>query len=52
VLAGLEAADRPAGNVLAFIAAEAAVVPIARELVQRWEIPTEAVIVKGYWRKD
>jgi NADPH-dependent ferric siderophore reductase len=52
-LAGLAAADRPAGNVLAFVAAESAVVPVARELLQnRWDIPSDAVIVKGYWRQD
>ncbi|HEY3337077.1 MAG TPA: siderophore-interacting protein [Propionicimonas sp.] len=52
-LAGLAAADRPAGNVLAFVAAESAVVPVARGLLQnRWDIPSDAVIVKGYWRQD
>ena len=52
-LAGLTATDRPAGNVLAFVAAESGVVPVARELLgERWAIPPEAVIVKGYWRKD
>lgn len=52
-LAALTAKDRPAGNVLGFVAAEAAVVPVARELLQeRWELPSEAVIVKGYWRRD
>lgn len=53
VLGGLGASDRPAGNVLAFVAAESAVVPVARDLLQdRWGIPSEAVIVKGYWRQD
>lgn len=53
VLRGLGASDRPAGNVLAFVAAESAVVPVARDLLQnRWGIPSEAVIVKGYWRQD
>ncbi len=53
VLAGMTAGDRPAGNVLAFVAAESSVVPVARELLgERWAIPTEAVIVKGYWRQD
>ncbi|HEY3407482.1 MAG TPA: siderophore-interacting protein [Propionicimonas sp.] len=52
-LAGLAAADRPAGNILAFVAAESAVVPVARELLRtRWDIESEAVIVKGYWRQD
>jgi len=53
VLAGMTANDRPSGNVLAFVAAESSVVPVARELLgERWAIPTEAVIVKGYWRQD
>jgi NADPH-dependent ferric siderophore reductase len=53
MLAGLDATDRPIGNVLAFVAAESAVVPVARELLQdRWGIPSEALIVKGYWRQD
>jgi NADPH-dependent ferric siderophore reductase len=52
-LAGLTGQDRPAGNVLCFVAAESSVVPVARDLLQdRWGLPSEAVIVKGYWRKD
>ena len=52
-LAGLTAGDRPVGNVLAFVAAESAVVPVARELLgERWGIPAVALIVKGYWRRD
>ena len=34
-LAGMTAGDRPAGNVLAFVAAESGVVPVARELLRR-----------------
>ena len=53
VLAGLQPSARPQGNVLAFVAAESAVVPLARELLhERWGIPPEAVIAKGYWRQD
>jgi NADPH-dependent ferric siderophore reductase len=52
-LAALGPEDRPAGNVLGFVAAESSVVPVARALFQdRWGLPSEAVIVKGYWRKD
>ncbi len=52
-LAALTADDRPAGKVLGFVAAESGVVPIARSLLQdRWALPAEAVIVKGYWRRD
>ena len=52
-LAALAREDRPTGSVLAFVAAEASVVPVARALLQeRWGLPAEAVIVKGYWRRD
>ena len=44
--------DRPRGTVLGFVAAEAAVVPAARALLHdRWELPAEAVVTKGYWRR-
>lgn len=50
-LAALGERDRPAGTVLGFVAAEAGVVPAARTLLlQRWSLPAEAVIAKGYWR--
>lgn len=50
-LAALGEADRPQGSMLAFVAAESAVVPIARTLLlERWALPPEAVIAKGYWR--
>jgi len=52
VLAAIDEEDRPAGAVLGFVAAEAPVVPIARALLhERWALPTEAVIAKGYWRR-
>lgn len=52
-LAALGADDRPDGAVLGFVAAEAAIVPLARELLlDRWNLPAEAVITKGYWRRD
>lgn len=52
-LAGLTGADRPGGNLLAFVAAESSMVPAARALLQeRWGLSPESVIVKGYWRRD
>ncbi len=52
-LAALGESDRPAGAVLGFVAAEAAIVPVARALLlDRWGLPAEAVITKGYWRRD
>lgn len=50
-LAALGESDRPEGSVLGFVAAESAVVPIARTLLlEHWALPPEAVITKGYWR--
>lgn len=52
-LSRLGESDRPEGAVLGFVAAEAGVVPAARALLlDRWELPAEAVITKGYWRRD
>lgn len=52
-LSALGERDRPRGSVLGFVAAESTVVPAARALlVDRWELPVEAVIAKGYWRRD
>jgi NADPH-dependent ferric siderophore reductase len=52
-LAVLGERDRPRGAVLGFVAAEAEVVPAARALLlDRWELPAESVITKGYWRRD
>lgn len=51
-LAALGERDRPRGSVLGFVAAEAGIVPSARALLlDRWELPEESVIVKGYWRR-
>lgn len=50
-LTALGERDRPDGTVLGFVAAEAAVVPVARALLlDRWGLSAEAVIAKGYWR--
>lgn len=52
-LSRLGESDRPTGAVLGFVAAEAGVVPVARALLlDRWDLPTESVITKGYWRRD
>ncbi len=52
-LAALGERDRPRGAVLGFVAAEAEVLPAARGLLlQRWGLPNEAVIAKGYWRRS
>ncbi|MFT4111106.1 siderophore-interacting protein [Propionicimonas sp.] len=51
-LAALGERDRPQGSVLGFVAAEAEIVPAARALLlDRWGLPAEAVITKGYWRR-
>ena len=51
-LSRLGESDRPQGSVLGFVAGEAGVVPAARALLlDRWGLPEEAVIVKGYWRR-
>jgi NADPH-dependent ferric siderophore reductase len=45
-------ADRPAGSVFAFVAAEHAIVRPARALVlDRWGLDPDQVVVKGYWRR-
>ncbi|HRA06237.1 MAG TPA: siderophore-interacting protein [Propionicimonas sp.] len=52
-LARLGKSDRPNGAVLGFVAAEAAVVPVARDLLlTRWGLAPEATIIKGYWRGE
>lgn len=53
VLAGLDVQDRPRGRVLGFVAAEAALVDVARALLlDRWCLDPAATIVKGYWRRS
>ncbi|MFT3797267.1 siderophore-interacting protein [Microbacterium sp.] len=45
-------ADRPAGDVLGFIAAEQAIVKPGRALLlERWGLPAEHTIIKGYWKR-
>jgi len=49
----LTEADRPDGDVFAFIAAEQAVVRAGRALaVDRWSLEPERIVVKGYWKAD
>lgn len=51
-LQALSAADRPAGDILGFIAAEQSIVKPGRELLlERWGVPAEQMIVKGYWKR-
>ncbi len=46
------AGDRPAGDVFAFVAAEQAIVRPARALLQeRWLLPADTFVAKGYWKR-
>lgn len=48
----LGAADRPDGDVFAFIAAEQSIVRPGRALVlDRWGLDSDRVVVKGYWKR-
>ncbi|MCR2799955.1 siderophore-interacting protein [Microbacterium sp. zg-Y818] len=51
-LDALGADDRPAGDVFAFVAAEQAIVKPARALLQeRWALPADTFVAKGYWKR-
>ncbi|MWB98577.1 siderophore-interacting protein [Agromyces seonyuensis] len=51
-LDALTEADRPAGDVFAFVAAEQAIVKPGRALVfDRWGIAPEHAVIKGYWKR-
>ncbi len=51
-LDALTTADRPAGDVFAFVGAEQSIVKPARALLQeRWELPTDTFVAKGYWKR-
>ncbi|WP_448390227.1 siderophore-interacting protein [Microbacterium aurum] len=51
-LDALTAADRPAGDVFGFVAAEQAIVTHGRALLlDRWGLDTDHVVVKGYWKR-
>ncbi|SDQ27040.1 siderophore-interacting protein [Microbacterium sp. cf332] len=48
----LVAADRPAGAVFAFVAAEQSIVrPARRLLLDRWGLEPDQMTVKGYWKR-
>ncbi|MDZ8200199.1 siderophore-interacting protein [Microbacterium sp. SSW1-59] len=48
----IDDAARPEGSVFAFIAAEQSIVKPGRALVrERWGLPADQVIVKGYWKR-
>jgi NADPH-dependent ferric siderophore reductase len=50
-LNGLVAADRPVGDLFAFVAAEQAIVKPGRALLrERWGLDGERIVVKGYWK--
>lgn len=49
----LTEADRPEGDVFAFIAAEQSIVKAGRALaVDRWGLDSERVVIKGYWKSE
>lgn len=49
----VDAGQRPAGAVFGFVAAEQAVVSAGRALLHdRWALPPEQTIVKGYWKRS
>ena len=51
-LDALTVADRPRGDVFAFIAAEQAIVRPGRALaMERWGLDADKVVVKGYWKR-
>lgn len=50
-LDSLTADDRPLGDAFAFVAAEQSIVRPGRALVfDRWSLPADQAIVKGYWK--
>lgn len=52
-LDALTAADRPDGDVFAFVAAEQGIVKPARALLcERWGLDSDRIVVKGYWKRD
>lgn len=51
-LGELDASDRPAGDVFAFVAAEQSIVKPARALLlDRWGLDVERINVRGYWKR-
>lgn len=53
VLDALGSDDRPAGEVFGFVAAQKELVPVGRALLlDRWGVPAEQTVIKGYWKVD
>ncbi|GGH45454.1 siderophore-interacting protein [Microbacterium album] len=51
-LDGIGADERSAGDVFGFVAAEQAIVKPGRALLcERWGIPSDRIVVKGYWKR-
>lgn len=51
-LDALGAAERPAGEVFGFVAAEQRIVKSGRALLlDRWRLDPEQVVIKGYWKR-
>ncbi|GAB3280907.1 siderophore-interacting protein [Microbacterium lacusdiani] len=51
-LDAITAAERPAGDVFGFVAAEQAIVRPGRALlVDRWGLAPDRIVVKGYWKR-
>lgn len=51
-LDALTGSDRPGHDPFVFIAAEQSIVRHGRALLERWDIPTDRAVVKGYWKRD
>jgi NADPH-dependent ferric siderophore reductase len=47
----LDSADCPGDDAFVFIAAEQQIVKPGRALLDRWGVPSEKAIVKGYWKR-
>ncbi len=51
-LDALTSADRPEGDVFAFIASEQAIVKTGRALaIDRWGLDADRIVAKGYWKR-
>ena len=51
-LDGIGADERPDGAAFGFVAAEQAIVKSGRALLrERWMLPAEQIVVKGYWKR-
>ncbi|TQK18540.1 NADPH-dependent ferric siderophore reductase [Microbacterium sp. SLBN-154] len=51
-LSALGGEERPAGSILGFIAAEQSIVKPGRELLlERWGVPADQTVIKGYWKR-